>query len=177
MPLLAQLSQVIVLAQLGHLIGSLSLSRYTSTGGMNCFINRSMSDSGWVGGNMPHSLGCHWTFFLLTYYVTYQTSDKQVSKRQQVSCGTTLQRCVFPTYSRFYLCHKWEVLTVFLFLASFVSWIYAVWLPDQRPPRGLWIMCRKSRPPWGRLRRIHTRVNQFRTAFSRYASLTSRNFT
>lgn len=46
------LSRATVIAQLGHQIGLLSLFQYTCTGG-ELIIDRSMSDSIMVGGDMP----------------------------------------------------------------------------------------------------------------------------
>ncbi len=63
----AQLSRDMVIARLGHSIGQLSLSQCTSAEGELIYWG--------VGGDMPRSTGCCWTFFRLAKQATNKLAN------------------------------------------------------------------------------------------------------
>ncbi len=56
--------------------------------GRNYLLTESTGDSSTVGGDMPPFNLLRWIYFQLTYYVTNQTSNKQVAGSKQVPCQT-----------------------------------------------------------------------------------------
>ncbi len=123
----AQLSRATVKAQLGHITGLLSLSQCTSA--------EAESISATVGGHMPRSPGCNWTFFRLAKQATNKLASSWQNPCRTIKTWTTSQRCTLDTYILLLVqihCVLPLVLTGFLFSSRLSSTNLCWRVPGQR---------------------------------------------
>ncbi len=137
-----------------------------------------LSDFAMVGGDIPRSVGCDWTFFRLAKEATNKLASGLRIPCRKVKTWTTLQLFTLHIYVLL-LGQIWCTLSphayrIFVFILAFLykSMLCEFWA---KTPRGLSIMRRLLRPVQVWLRRIHAGVSQLPITLFGCVSSTLRN--